>query len=202
MLFHQNHISAEEIKSLAIEVETELSRTTLLVENLLSWSANQMKGYVVTMTRFDLCGLLSEVIDLYSTPVRNKNLKVHNNLISPLWMVSDPDVMKTVLRNILANAIKFSTTSGSIYINVNLIADMVSIEIKDFGTGMDQATLNSIIQKNAILSRNGTANEKGTGLGLMLVDDYVNRIGGKLNIHSKQGEGSEFQIVVPTNPAH
>lgn len=196
-LFHQNHISENELKELTREVEAELSRTTLLMENLLSSSANQLKGYAVKMSKFDLYAMLNEVVDLYGTSIKKKNLVIQKNLNSPLWIVSDSDVMKTVIRNILGNAIKFSNPDGLIQIQVNLLTESVSIEIKDFGTGMDQATLNSILKKDGVLSRNGTANEKGTGLGLMLVDDYVNRIGGRLSVQSKLGEGSEFQILVP-----
>lgn len=196
-LFHQNHISERELKELSVEVESELSRTTLLVENLLSWSANQLKGNVVRMSSFDLRAMLNEVVDLYGASIKRKNLVIHNNLQSPLWIVSDPDVLRTVTRNIFGNAIKFSNQSGLIHITVDCLPEAVCIEIRDFGTGMDQTTLNSILSRDGVLSRNGTANEKGTGLGLMLVDDYVNRIGGKLRIRSKEGEGSEFQILIP-----
>lgn len=195
--FESNFISPLEFRNLAIELNGELTRTNLLVENLLSWSASQLKGQLVNKRNFNFPTMVDDLVEFFQPQLRKKNIVVRLNLGELDWLYSDPDILSAVIRNILANAIKFSKQNGLIELSAHQVVDSAVIEIVDYGVGMDQATLDALVGKDAILSTEGTAQERGTGLGLMLVDEFVGRLGGVLNISSKPGVGTEIRIMLP-----
>jgi two-component system sensor histidine kinase ChiS len=195
--FQNNFLSADEFRKFISELNSELTRTNLLVENLLSWSSNQLKGQLVSKRNFDFSVMISELVHFFQPQLRKKKISVRTSLHGLNMIFSDPDILGAIIRNILANAIKFSKQDSVIEITAHPVVDSVVIEIVDFGIGMDQATLNALAGNQTVVSTEGTAQERGTGLGLMLVDEFVSRLGGVLNISSKPGEGSEIRIILP-----
>jgi signal transduction histidine kinase len=141
--------------------------------------------------------MISELVHFFQPQLRKKKISVRTSLHGLNMIFSDPDILGAIIRNILANAIKFSKQDSVIEITAHPVVDSVVIEIVDFGIGMDQATLNALAGNQTVVSTEGTAQERGTGLGLMLVDEFVSRLGGVLNISSKPGEGSEIRIILP-----
>ena len=113
--------------------------------------------------------------------------------------IYDEVSMHTVIRNIISNAIKFTPISGSITIKINQTGTELQISIQDTGIGMSDEVIKTIFERNQHFSSSGTANEQGTGLGLMLVKDFVKKNNGQIMVNSSIGQGTIFTISLPTN---
>jgi signal transduction histidine kinase len=112
-------------------------------------------------------------------------------------VVCDRNILTLVLRNLLSNAIKFSFEGGKITVNIYARGQILEICITDQGVGMDSATLQSLLSPTLTVSTQGTHNEKGTGLGLALCREYVQKAGGSLTVESTVGKGSIFTVTLP-----
>ena len=109
---------------------------------------------------------------------------------------TDPDLLKTILRNLVDNAIKYSNADSTILVEANGESGTTSIMVKDFGKGMNQEQINNLFKMYKGKSTSGTHGEGGSGLGLNLVHELVERTGGKIKANSKLGKGTEFGIIV------
>jgi signal transduction histidine kinase len=196
-LFYKQRVSQREFTEMIQMVESELSKTTLLVENILTWTAEQLKGVVIKKERFDLLQLLELNIQLFQSALEKKQISICHDLISNLQIVTDQSILNTVIRNLLANAIKFTPLSGKISIQVLSDHSQLLLAIQDNGVGMDDATLKSLINQKNVLSGVGTANERGTGLGIMLCHELLQKVHGELKIESQVNKGSKFLIAIP-----
>jgi len=195
-LYNKGTINADEFKKFTQHIENDLGKTNLLVENILHWTANQLKGVQIKKEIFDLNSLIEENKQLFQTVVNNKRIMLNHNTPESLEINADRNILNLVLRNLLSNAIKFSFEGGRIDINVSLTNQLLLIQVKDNGVGMDEDTQQRIMTPQAATSTVGTKNEKGTGLGLALSRDYLIKAGGQLMLASKKGEGSVFSILL------
>jgi signal transduction histidine kinase len=196
-LFNRKKISEEQFGDMMLLLETELGKTSQLVENILTWSAEQLKGIVVKQEKFDVLKLLEVNIQLFHSALEKKEISVCHNLLSGLPVITDQSILNTVVRNLLSNAIKFTPQSGMISIQASTIGSRLLLEIKDNGVGMDELTLNSLLDPKKALINSGTANERGTGLGLLLCRELIQKLNGELRIESKVNIGSTFLVSIP-----
>jgi signal transduction histidine kinase len=196
-LFTKKRVTQDEFTDLIQMLESELSKTTLLVENILSWTTEQLKGVVVKKEKFDLLQLLELNIQLFQSALEKKQISICHDLINNLQIVTDQSILNTVIRNLLSNAIKFTPSNGKISIEVLSDQTRLLLAIQDNGVGMDEITLKSLVDpKNSIIGT-GTANERGTGLGIMLCQELLHRLNGELKIESQVSKGSKFLIAIP-----
>jgi len=195
-IFNKGAITKEDLKHYTQHIENDLGKTTMLVENILHWTNNQLKGIQVHKEEFLLNKLIEENIQLLQTVAANKKIGIRHNLNQQLIINSDRNILNLVLRNLVSNAIKFSNEGGTIDIHVSLTNQLLLIQVKDQGVGMSESTLQKLFVKNTNVTTTGTNNEKGTGLGLALCRDYLMKAGGQLLIESKKGEGSTFAISI------
>jgi signal transduction histidine kinase len=112
---------------------------------------------------------------------------------------SDEDILRTIFRNVISNAIKFSYQKSKIDITLFKQNGNAVFEIQDYGMGMDAETLDSLFRIDVNISNLGTNNEKGTGLGLILTNEFVQKINGKISVESHLDKGSKFTILLPLN---
>jgi signal transduction histidine kinase len=169
----------------------------MLVENILYWTANQLKGVRINREKFNLTLLIEENIHLFQNIARVKKISLKHNIPPGLVIHSDRNILNLVLRNLLANAIKFSYEGGEIKIQTKQSEEVLLIEVRDQGVGMDSETIQNLMNPKTTVSTEGTTHEKGTGLGLALCRDYLKQIGGVLTIESLKGKGSTFSIELP-----
>jgi len=195
-IFNKGAITKEDLKHYTQHIENDLGKTTMLVENILHWTNNQLKGVQLNKEKFVLNKLVEENIQLFQTIASNKKLALHHDLTYPIEVTSDRNILNLVLRNLVSNAIKFSNEGGRIDIHVSLTHELLLIWVKDQGVGMSEAAQQKLFKKETTISTTGTNNEKGTGLGLALCRDYLVKAGGRLMIDSKKGEGSTFSILI------
>jgi signal transduction histidine kinase len=196
-IYNKGAVSKEEFANFTQHIENDLNQTTLLVENILYWTASQLKGVEVKIESFDLHLLIEENVQLFKTIAAQKKIVLQHDAEKQLIIHTDRNILNLVLRNLIANAIKFSNEGGMIYIGVSLTEDLLQIMVKDEGKGMDVSVLKSLQTPDAIVSTSGTVNEQGTGLGLGLCREYLKRVGGHLSIQSEKGVGSTITIVLP-----
>ncbi len=196
-LYNHGNINQKEFEVFVRQVESDLVRTSGLVENILFWTARQLKGVPAKIDRFDVRALVDENIQLFLTVATNKNIQIASDVPLNFLVKADRNILNFVLRNLMANAIKFSPEGGSVQIQAALEGRFLSVLVKDLGIGMDPETIQSLLTPKAHASMMGTDNEKGTGIGLALCHEYILKAGGQLTVESAKGKGSNFSFLLP-----
>jgi signal transduction histidine kinase/ligand-binding sensor domain-containing protein len=168
-----------------------------LLENLLMWARSQT-GTLAFNPRFtDLKSLVTESITLVSTQAARKNITIHGEIINEVVMYVDVNMIRTVLRNLLTNAIKFSFQNGDVRVRLWVNDELCILSVKDNGTGISPAKIKNLFDIGTSHKTKGTDQEPGTGLGLILCREFVERHGGRIEVESEEGKGSEFRIKLP-----
>lgn len=171
--------------------------TYQLLENLLQWSRSQTGRLKIEPSKFDIYTITEEVFNLISTAALAKKIKLQNNIKHNELVYADREMIKTVLRNLLANAIKFTPDGGEISISNQIDNNQMIIHIMDNGIGIDKDLLHNIFSIDRNYSTPGTKNEEGTGLGLILCKEFVEKNHGKIWVESEAGKGSQFSFTLP-----
>jgi len=195
-IFTMGAITQDEFGKLARQVESDLGKTSLLVENILYWTAAQLKGVHVKHEKFDLHKLVEENVNLLKSIAESKRIVLSHNTPLKFEITIDRNILNLTLRNLIANAIKFSHEQGMIDIGVSKIGKHFLLQVKDTGVGMDSTTISKLFSTGT-LSTSGTSHETGTGLGLTLSSEYLQKAGGQLTVESSAGKGSTFTIELP-----
>jgi two-component system, sensor histidine kinase and response regulator len=191
-------ISNEQIIQYTPEINREMCNVIDLLENLLSWSRQQQDSSAVKKDKVQLLPLVNEILGLYHFTAKSKNVQVLTDVTETVTVTADRQMIKTVLRNLVSNAVKFSKPGGTVKINVAVVQHQVHISIIDEGTGISPEYL-SRINKGEEVTTKGTGGEYGSGLGLNLCREFVQKNNGTLNIHSIPGKGSNFSFSLPLN---
>lgn len=192
----QQNMSAKEIREFVPDVIEDLTNATGLTDNLLNWARSQMHAQQIFPQVVNVAKMIDEVMQQQKLQAELKNIQVNKNIQEDLFIYADSDMIKLVMRNILSNAIKFTSNGGVISIGTNAVHAYVEIFIEDTGDGMDTEALHKIRTNNYFTTK-GTANEHGTGLGIMLCKDFLEKNNGQLHIESTKGKGSIFSFTLP-----
>jgi two-component system sensor histidine kinase/response regulator len=197
MLSNRNVISVEEFQSISAALVVQVDQLQNNLDNLLQWSRAQLNGIQTNKEIVNISAFLDEVTALFQSNITSKQLQLNTNCKDDIYASADIDHVKLILRNLLSNAIKFSFVGGVIQVNVQTTKTSVVITIKDFGKGMNEETLQHLFLLENTTSTYGTLNEKGTGLGLMLCKEFIEKNGGSITAESSLGEGSSFTFSLP-----
>ncbi len=189
-------LTAEEFRKISGELDLRLGETTEFIENLLQWAKLQMKGETFEPERLDLCQIANESIRLLEHDCKQKKIKLINNLNGTLDAYADVNMIRSVFRNLLTNAAKFTRADGSITLSAYKIDDRIIISVADTGVGIPKKSIDTLFTLTSITTQ-GTHSEKGTGLGLLLCKDFVERNGGKIWFESAVGAGTTFFFSLP-----
>jgi signal transduction histidine kinase len=184
-------MTLNDVIHIAASMETQLNYTLLLLNNLLLWSKSQLQGMTPQPSQFDLQEVVAQNMALLSEGAKKKNITLQNHLPEYFLVLADRDMIDTVVRNLLSNAIKFTLEGGSVNVEYENHIDEYHICIQDTGIGMTDKQLHNLFTTK-LHSTLGTANEKGTGLGLMICKDFVEQNGGKIWVKSQIDKGSRF----------
>lgn len=196
-LLKQNTLDKDEVAHLTDQIEKSVSSTLEMIENLLAWGSTQMSGLNVNRVVFDFEKLVSDNIKLVQPRSETKRINLISRLAKPTLVFADRDTTNIVLRNLIANAIKFSRPDDSITISARLDDSNVVISVHDTGIGISperQKTLFSGLLNHTTV---GTSNEKGTGLGLALCYELIEQNEGKIWVDSTLNVGSTFFFTLP-----
>jgi signal transduction histidine kinase len=178
--------------------ETSRQSYTLL-ENLLEWSRSQTGRLQISPESIDLHALVDENIDLLFNHAARKKIKLSNTILSALRARGDINMIRTVIRNLISNAIKYTRENGSIIASALKKEDWIEVSITDTGIGIKPENQDKLFRIDVNYSTHGTANEGGTGLGLILCKEFINKNGGKIWVESEFGKGSIFKFTLPAD---
>lgn len=189
--------SAQDKKKILDSLKESSESIFTLLENLLDWSKAQTGNIQFVPENLNLLSIIDEIMDLFSIPIKNKNIYFSVQLPENPMVFADSNMMKVILRNIISNSIKFSYEFGKIEISGKTEGDDFVVEIRDFGIGMSELVLQNLFQIQKVSSNVGTKKEKGSGLGLILCDEYIQINGGRIQVQSELGSGSVFKLFIP-----
>jgi signal transduction histidine kinase len=189
-----NYANAE--KFAEIIHESSLSVVDL-IRNLAQWSKIQTDQIRLNLRTVDFTSLINESIELLKSVADRKNIKIKSCTPDELIACVDREMINTVLRNLITNAIKYSRAGGDIYVSADRHNGEIKVEVIDFGIGISNDFLNKIFEAENKTSTRGTLDEPGTGLGLILCKEFVERHEGVIYAESKAGEGSKFTFTIP-----
>jgi signal transduction histidine kinase len=191
-------ITSEEQTELMEEFYRQVSLVTIMVNNLLAWAGNQQDGIKVHPVKLDMAFIAEEIISVSNFLAKNKSIELDHWEEGEKIVFADVDHVKIVIQNLVGNAIKFTGKGGAIKIYYSDTGDSFAVHIKDSGVGMKPDRLESLFKTTGKeISTYGTGNEPGTGIGLTLVKQFIDANGGRLEVKSKYGEGSEFSVYLP-----
>jgi signal transduction histidine kinase len=172
-------------------------QTLNLLENLLEWANSQRGKISFNPASLNVNELVREEVLMLKEMAIGKNIELTTDIPPNLNVLADKNMIKTVLRNLISNAVKFTHRNGRVEVKTFVINDMVEIAVRDNGIGMSKVMMDQLFKIDANLSTRGTENEKGTGLGLFLCKEFVEKHGGKIRVESQMGIGSVFIITLP-----
>ncbi len=181
----------------ARRIFTSASQVNNLLDNLLEWSISQSGNIVINPEIIKVGGVVDEIISLLSINADSKGIKLEAEVPKTQIVYCDRNMFHTILRNLVSNAIKFTSSGGSVGIYSRDRGDMIEMCVRDTGTGITKDRILHLFDPDTNLSTIGTAKETGTGLGLILCKEFVERNGGKIKVRSELGKGSEFCFTLP-----
>jgi len=175
------------------------SNTLSLLDNLLDWTKSQTGLRDFKSEKVNINKILSQTLELSKAIASTKNIGLNLLQSEPIHVCSDHKVIKTIVRNLISNAIKFTKPGGRIEVSTKLYDKNVEITVSDDGVGMRTDTYEKLFYVNTNMACVGTANEKGSGFGLVLCKEFVEKLGGTIWAESTLGKGSDFKFTVPIN---
>jgi len=192
MMVNKEQVGADSYEMLEMMDQTS-EKIYLLLDNLLRWAKNRLNRDSAFMQETDINSIISSQISIYESAAKQKGLTlIMKDLDKPLVGIIDIDMVKAIIRNLVSNALKFTNKGDTITICTEVDGDYVKGSVSDTGVGIKMEDQDKVLDVNTNYTKFGTKNEKGTGLGLLLVKDFVNSHRGKLWFESVEGEGSTF----------
>ena len=185
-----------ELYALLDQANRESEEVHDLLDNLLKWTKSQTGRLTVVKQDLDLNDIIPGVVEIFEAISFTKRIKLDlQKTEAPLVVNADNDMLKTVVRNFLSNAIKFSPEDSSIEIIMGTEGEMAKVSVRDHGVGIAADRLGSIFHKGE--TTYGTGGEEGSGLGLQLCQDFARKNGGDCTVESVEGQGSTFSVLIP-----
>lgn len=195
-LINQGELPPDEMDFLHEELLKITTRTYNMMENILDWSSFELKNKAIRTKEIRLKELFEDTIEILKVIAKQKSISLIVNYRKNPLVKIETDRLLLILRNLVQNAIKFTASGGQVSMDISGQKELVTISIQDNGIGISQERLKKIFEQD-IKSTYGTEQEKGTGMGLHLCFQNAKRLGGTLNVDSKEGGGSNFTLTIP-----
>lgn len=193
------NMSVEEIRQIAIRLSSSARNLYALLENLLEWSRAKRGMIPYTPEPMNLRELIIPTLDLMKDSFTRKNIMLTADIPGDLRVIADHNMFDTILRNLMTNALKFTPGGGRVRVSASVQSSgMTEITVSDTGIGMDANLKSRLFRITEQVSRKGTDGEGSTGLGLLIVKEYVLRQGGTIRVESEEGKGSAFIVTMPS----
>ncbi len=195
-LLREEELTESEMKQMASELETTFSQNINMIDNLLVWASDQMRGVAVDIKPVGINEVIMDVIDLFEFQAERKGVALDSEVEGDLQVRADYNLMKLILRNLVSNSIKFSEEGDTVRVAVGEKDGMAVIEVSDTGIGMPEEVQQGLFSMDGT-SRKGTRDESGSGLGLSLCKEFVEKQEGEIQFRSREGEGTTFTVNLP-----
>ncbi len=191
------NLSREEIQKYNNLIYTLSKNVSELLENLLTWSRAQREKLVNTPQNISLRFMVERCFNLLENPAEQKQIALENNVPSEIVVFADEEMITTVIRNLISNSIKFTKRGGKISVSAKQNNGSVVTEIRDTGIGIQKNQIKNLFKPDVNHSSQGTDGEKGTGLGLIICKDFVEKNNGEIWVESDPENGTSFYIDLP-----
>ncbi|MEA2106441.1 MAG: ATP-binding protein [Bacteroidota bacterium] len=168
-----------------------------LLENLLQWAKSQTGRMDIKIEKTDIFELVNDNLNLLRGRADSKNIKLTSNVDIGLYASIDKNMIRTVLRNLISNAIKYTQKNGEVGVKASKVENFIYVSVFDTGVGIPKENLDKIFKIDTNISTQGTDDETGTGLGLIIAQEFVEQNGGEISVSSQESKGSEFTLKLP-----
>jgi two-component system sensor histidine kinase/response regulator len=195
-LVSREHMSPEAFRQISAKLSSEVDHLHSTLDNLLRWSVSQLQGITALPERTALSDVIEKQATFFKQSFEQKNISFRQENISS-FVLADPDHLMLIIRNLVSNAIKYSYPDSYITIRSQSENGRVIIEVSDTGMGMNETIQASLFSNGHMVSSTGTSNEKGTGLGLKLCKEFIEKNNGELWVESVEQKGTSFYISLP-----
>jgi len=196
MLLDPKILREEDLANIKKDIGDKIEGLSAVILNLLDWSKSQLSGETTVPEPFNLNVIGQQMLELFTDPAKKKEIEILNNFPEDIRLFADVNQVRTIFRNLIGNALKFSEAGDKIELNVKVENEEAIIEVKDTGLGMDQTKIKSLFSLETNISTTGTSGEKGVGLGTLLIKEFVEKNDGKVWINSKEGEGTSVYFTL------
>lgn len=187
----------EELKELNVQFDKSVNNLSTLLTNLLDWTVAQRGAIPYKPQKLDLQNIANELITLFENMAAAKEITLESSIDTTTYLWVDLNSTKTILRNLVSNALKFTSAGGTIQLSVNVLDDIAAIKVQDTGIGIPKEKLSELLHSNQYKRSWGTKGEKGLGLGLQLVKEFTELNKGILAIESDEGMGTTITVSLP-----
>lgn len=191
-LIHSQDMSVDELKSITPSIKHSVDSSFDVLDNLLHWGLSQMNGIKTNIHPADAGALSAEIVNHFSQAATNKNIRLRSEIPAGQLVLADASQLSVVIRNLVANAVKFTQTGGEIVIKTYDKNDTVRIAVIDSGVGISEEKQKLMFKSDSHFTETGTSQEKGSGLGLILCKEFLENMGSYLHVESTPGQGSTF----------
>ena len=179
-------------------INSSAQNTLVLLENLLDWAKSSTGQILLDPQSINISSIITEILEQSRSAAMVKGITLdYQPKEDEVIIYSDADILRTILRNLMTNAIKFTPTGGRVVIESIIRDDQLELSISDTGIGMNNDKLNTLFSISSNASTLGTSKEKGSGLGLVLCKEFVEKLGGRIKVESEEGKGSRFSFTLP-----
>lgn len=189
-------LSKEEFIEISKSIKSNLEYVREDMDNLLSWSRTQLKGFEPVPVEIDLKSAVDEKIHLLSEPAKSKAITLQSDVEDGTIVFADKNNLDIILRNLIGNAIKFTLPAGTVKISCTSHNSICSVSVSDTGIGLAAEEVQKLFRPESHFSKPGTNKEKGLGIGLLLVKEFVEKNGGTILVKSEEGKGSTFTFTL------
>ena len=197
LLRNKNNYSESKRNQFTKLIANSAQNAFTLLENLLEWSRAQTGHIEFFPSTFNIAAISDEIVALYANEAQRKQITLQSEINKEQTIFGDPNMIRSILRNLVSNALKFTNSSGIVSIQYFENEEYAGFLVQDSGIGMNSQEIEKILLPNQIYSTKGTDSEKGTGLGLMLCHEFVAQHHGTLELKSKESKGSTFSVLLP-----
>lgn len=197
MLSHLDLRDTLKLREILQAIQSSATSTYDLLENLLSWARFQNKEILYSPANINVNNIFKDCISVFNLAAGKKGITIHNLIPENHVVFGDAAMLMTVIRNLLSNAIKFTPVNRKIYLSVTEDGKNHQFCVRDEGVGIKESDIGKLFNAAAAYTTNGTAGEKGSGLGLMLCREFIEKHGGKIWVESEPGKGSQFKFTLP-----
>ncbi|MDJ1505443.1 tetratricopeptide repeat-containing sensor histidine kinase [Xanthocytophaga agilis] len=197
LLLEEGSLSSEELAIILPELRKKVHTTSDLLANILQWARSQMEGIITQSEPILVWEVACEQINSFQSAAQEKNITITNLITPGATVFADRNMVALILRNLISNAIKFTPQGGRVTLQAEMQQSHLVISVQDTGKGMTQEQKSRLFDMKTHFSTHGTANEAGTGLGLLLCKEFVEKNNGSIWVESEPNRGSRFFISLP-----
>ena len=197
MLKAPESFTGAEIKEFALDIQSTSKRLTELLENLLNWARLQIGKLPYVPVAIDVSMMVHQVVMLFDSSARQKKIELGLEVTEGLQIVGDQEMLRTVLRNLIGNAVQYTPEGGLVVVSVEQTGGYVAIRVRDSGMGLSPERVETLFELPSRPMLSDGDGSRGAGFGLVLCHELVERLEGRLAVDSKEGEGTVFTVCIP-----